>query len=322
MTGVQTCALPISLNGDAIDIRRDKHIIETIPFRRISEIMVMEKSSFSTSFIKKCTEKNIPLTITLNSGYYITTIKPDSKKYYDISFEHGRKYWSLMESEILNIAKEFAAGKINNYISLFKQRYVKEQYLFIKQLENVIQDIYQSGDVPRIRGLEGSMAKKVYQKLNKFIDIDIFHIKTRERSRPDRINSLFNFGYYLLFSRINATVRAMGLNPYLGFLHNPGDNYESFVCDIEELFRARIDRFLIRLINLKIITKDDFLETERGFYLKKDGIKKFVNQFELEMERKNTKNALSLKESIYVQIFVIKKWILENNSISFYTWDV
>lgn len=75
------------------------------------------------------------------------------------------------------------------------------------------------------------------------------------------------------------------MNPYLGFLHSPQDNYESLVCDIEELFRARIGRFIIRLINLKIVTRDDFVEAERGLYLKKDAAKKFIDQFEAEMEK-------------------------------------
>lgn len=312
----------LSLNGDAVDIKKDRAIIETIPLRRISEIMVMEKTSFSTAFLRECTEKNIPLTITLNSGYYITTIKPDSKKFYDISYEHGKKYCSLSETEILCIAKELAVGKINNYISLFKQKYVKEQNFFIGELERVIQRMYQAGGVHQVRGFEGAATKKIHERLNGLIDDAVFHIKKRERKNPDRINSLLNFGYYLLFSRINATVRAIGLNPYLGFLHSPEDNYESFVCDIEELFRPRIDRFIIRLINLKTITKDDFSETERGLYLKKDAVKKFLNQFEAEMERKTSANTLSLKESIYVQTMVFKNYVLENKPLSFYAWKV
>ncbi|MEW6089175.1 MAG: CRISPR-associated endonuclease Cas1 [bacterium] len=312
----------LSLNGDAIDILKNREIIETIPIRRISEIMVMEKTVFSTALITKCTDNNIPFTIVLNTGYYITTIKPDSKKYYDITFAHAKKYYSLSETEIFSIAKEFAVGKLNNYISLFKQKYVKEQNLFINEIERVIQNIYQAADIHEVRGLEGSTAKKIYQKLNVFIDNEIFQIEKRDRRCPDRINSLLNFGYYLLFSRINATVRAVGLNPYLGFLHSPLDDYESFVCDIEELFRARIDRFIIRLVNLKVITKDDFVETERGFYLKKEGVKSYLNQFEAEMERKTSENSLSLKENIYVQVNIIKNFMLENKSLTFYIWKV
>ncbi|MEW6602529.1 MAG: CRISPR-associated endonuclease Cas1, partial [Nitrospirota bacterium] len=231
----------LSLNGEAVDIKKDRAIIETIPLRRISEIMVMENTVFSTALLSRCTGNNIPLTITLNTGYYITTVKPDSKKYYDVSSGHARKYYSLTETEVLCIAKEFAAGKLGNYIALLKQRYVKEQNRFISELERVTQDIYQAGDIHQVRGFEGSAAKKWYQRLNVFIDNEIFHIRERNRKKPDRINSMLNFGYYLLFSRINATVRALGLNPYLGFLHSPEDNYESFVCDIEELFRPRID---------------------------------------------------------------------------------
>lgn len=312
----------LSLNGDAVDIKKDRVVIETIPFRRISEIMVMEKTVFSTAFVSKCTENNIPFTIVLNTGYYITTIKPDSKRYYDISFEQGRMYNSLTDTEILSIAKEFAAGKINNYISFFKQKYVKDQNLFIGELERVVKYIYQAGNLNEVRGYEGSTAKKIYQRLNNYIDDTSFHIVKRDRKNPDRINSLLNFGYYLLFSRINATVRAAGLNPYLGFLHNPEDNYESFVCDIEELFRPRLDRLIIRLINLKAITKEDFTETERGFYLKKEAVKSFLNQYEAEMERKNTKNTLSLKESIYVQTAIFKNYFLENKPLTFYAWNV
>ena len=60
----------LSLNGDAIDICKNRKIVETIPLRRISEIMVMEKTVLSTALLRKCTEGNIPLTIALGTGYY------------------------------------------------------------------------------------------------------------------------------------------------------------------------------------------------------------------------------------------------------------
>lgn len=310
----------LALNGEAIDIKRDRAVIETIPLRRISEIMVMERSSLSTGLIARCIEFGIPISITLNTGYYITTVKPDSKRYYDISFQHGRRYASLSDTEILFIAKGFAGSKLKNYIALFRQKYKKGLNPFIRDMEGFVGRIDEADGVDGVRGVEGAAMKRVYQELNHLIDDEAFHIKKRDRKRPDRINSLLNFGYYLLFSRINATVRAVGLNPYLGFLHSPLDNYESLVCDIQEPFRARIDRFIIRLINLKVIRRDDFLETGEGFYLKKDAVKRFVNHFEGEMERKKG-NTISLKETIYVQINIVKRWVMEEGSLSFYTWE-
>jgi CRISPR-associated protein Cas1 len=312
----------LSINGDALDILRKTALVETIPLRRISEIMVMERSVFSTAVIRKCTDNDIPLTILLNSGYFVTTIKPDSRRYYDVSFQHSRKHYSFSETELLCVAKEFAAHKLLNYIALFRQRYVKELGPFIGELERVVQRIYQAPDVEHVRGFEGGAAKKIYQQLNRIIDEEVFHMRKRDRRNPDRINSMFNFGYYLLFSRINATVRAVGLNPYLGFLHSAENDYESLVCDIQELFRARIDRFIIRLLNLKIITGTDFVESDKGHYLSHDAVKKYLNHFEAEMEKKNSKNELSLKESIYVQVNILKRHVLEDASLAFHVWEV
>ncbi|MEO0115867.1 MAG: CRISPR-associated endonuclease Cas1 [candidate division WOR-3 bacterium] len=313
--------LYLSVNGAAINICRNRAVIETIPLIRISEIMIMEKSVFSTALIRKCTEFKIPLTITLNTGYYITTVKPDSKQYYDIVGEHCRKYYGLSDTELLCLAKEFAIGKIKNYIALFKQKYEPGKNLFINELAEIIAKINQASSLDEVRGLEGSTQKKIYQQLNILIDNPAFLIRKRERSSPDRINSLLNFGYYLLFARINATLHSIGLNPYLGFLHSPSDDYESLAYDIAELFRPQIDRFIIRLVNLKIIGKDDFTETKDGDYLKREAVKKFIDQFEAEMNRKTAKNTLSLQENIYVQARVIKKWVMENGSLSFYHWQ-
>jgi len=312
----------LSLNGDAIDVRKNNSVIDTIPLRRISEIMVMEKTTFSTALIAKCIDFGIPFTITLSTGYYITTIKPDSKLQYGISGQHTAKYVSLSDLDILVIAKEFAAGKLNNYISLFRQRYVGGQNQFIGRLEDTIQRIYRAGNIFEVRGLEGAAAKDVYRQLNIHIDNEAFKIRKRSRRKPDPINSMLNFGYYLLFSRVNATVRAAGLNPYLGFLHSPNDNYESLVCDIEELFRSRIDRFIIRLINLGTIKEDDFVKTDRGWFLTRDAVKKYLSHFETEMDKKPTRHGLSLKQSIYAQVVIVKEWALEKATLTFYRWKV
>lgn len=310
----------LSLNGEAIAIKKGKETIETLPLRRISEIMVMEKTVFSTALLARCCANKIPFTIALNSGYYITTIKPDSKQYYEVAFGHAQKYAALSDSDILCIAKEFAAGKLNNYITLFRQRHQKQPPLVVKELRHYMQCIYAASDRDQVRGFEAAAAKRVYQAMNDCIENDFFRIRKRERKKPDAINSLMNFSSYLLFSRINATVRGVGLNPYLGFLHHSEDTYESLVCDIEELFRARIDRLILRVVNLKIITKEDFADTEKGCYLKRDAIRKFIFRFEEEMERKSARSELSMKEAIYVQGVRIKKWAMEGGNLAFYEW--
>jgi group II intron reverse transcriptase/maturase/CRISPR-associated endonuclease Cas1 len=312
----------LSLNGEAITVLKNGTPLETIPLRRLSEVIVMEKVAFSSGLLKQCVEQNIPLTITLGSGYYITTIKPDSKQYYNLAYEHANKFYQMSDTEVLSIAKEFAAIKLQNAMSLFRQKYTAGNNRLINQLEDAVRRIYQAADIHTVRGIEGASARNVYQGLNTLIDDPAFHLRKRDRTKPDRINSLLNFGYYLLYSRINATIRAVGLNPYLGFLHAAEDSYESLVADIQELFRARVDRFLIRLLNLKIITKNDFTETERGTYLTPEGKRKFLHHFEVDITRPSGKEQMSLLDWLYYQVIVFKKWVRQQGSLTFYRWEV
>jgi len=311
----------LSLNGDAVEIKKNQKIIETIPLRRISEIMVMERTVFSSALLRKCIDFSIPFTITLNTGYFITTIKPDSSDFYSTSSKHTHRYNSLSETETLSIAKGFAANKITNYMPLFRQRYQKGYNEILKELMKLASKAELAATIQELRGIEGAAAKKVFDWMNLLIENPQFQIKKRQRRNPDRINSLLNFGYYLLFSRINATVRGLGLNPYLGFLHSSKNKYESLVSDIVDVFRSRIDRLIIRLVNLKIIKPEDFIETDRGFFLNKDAVKKFLSQFEKDMQKRPNKTTLSLKEHIYFQVFSLRSWVKEETSLSYYTWE-
>jgi len=310
----------LALNGEALNIYKNKKLIETIPLRRLSEIIVMDRVSFSTALLRYCTEKNIPITVTLGSGYFITTIKPDSKRYYEINAAHSGKFYQLTETERLAIAREIAALKLKNYLPLFRQRYTPGMNDILKEIEMLAERIFEAADIHQVRGYEGAGTRKIYQWLNSFINHPAFKIRKRQRRKPDRINSLLNFGYYLLFSRLNTTIRSLGLNPYLGFLHSPEDNYESLVSDMVELFRARIDRFILKIVNLKTITAQDFVETPRGMYLTREAAHKFLLQFEREMDIVPKNERLSLKEQLYYQALILRKWALEDGSLIFYRW--
>ncbi|MEM5807465.1 MAG: CRISPR-associated endonuclease Cas1 [Candidatus Aenigmatarchaeota archaeon] len=306
----------LSLYGDAVNIIKDKQIIETIPLNRLSEIIIMEKSSLSSALIRKCASENIPITLTLGSGYYITTIKPDTKNFFLVNYYHTMKYFLLNREEILALAKEIVLIKINNYITLLNLKYQTGFNELISELKRIRENLFEVSDLNTLRGYEGIASKKMYKYLNYLIKNSQFHIKKRDRFNPDRINSLLNLGYYLLYGRINATLRSLGLNPYLGFLHSPYDNYEALAADIQEIFRASIDKFIIRLINLSIIKLDDFIESERGFYLKYESKQKFINEFEKELT-KASKGNLSIGQSIYLQCEIIKEWAVEDKSIKF-----
>lgn len=267
-------------NGDALEIRRDTKLMDAIPLRRVADIAILAPASLSSGLIQKCAKLGIPLTLTLGDGYHIASLPPDSRQHHSIAARQAVHYAQLNESERLVLAKGFAAAKINNYKPLLAARHGKGNAEILLKLEKSIAGIEQATDINSVRGHEGMAARLMFTTLNSYIKVPEFNFKKRLREKPDRMNVLFNFAYYLLFSRLNTMVRAAGLNPYLGFLHDGEDDYETLVCDIEELFRAVVDRHLIALVNLRIIKADDFKNTDKGLRLAPLAIKRFLEHFE------------------------------------------
>ena len=306
----------LAVCGDSLEVRKKRELLMTVPFRRISEIIILCKTSFSSHFIARCIEHGIPVSIMLDTGYHVTTIKPDSKYYYGLAAMHTAKFDIMAGQEKLTLAKEFAGGKIENYLSLFREKRCSSPPLH--SLETFRDAVYNASSIDQVRGYEGSAAKVSYSVFGELITDKEFALKKRNRKNPDKINSLLNLGYYLLFSRINSLVRVCGLNPYAGILHSKEDNYESFVCDVEELFRPEVDNFIIKLVNLHTINKDSFIQTKRGWLLKKDKLALFLERFEGELERVRRGNSLSLKKNIYEQVIIFKNWIQGKGSPFFY----
>ncbi len=313
-------AVFLAKNGSAVDVTRYRKILETIPLGRISEIMVLEKSVISTALLAECVERKVPVSLSLGSGYNIVTVKPDSKEYYLTVGRHAERYNSMSDTERLAMAAEVAQAKLLNYLPVFKQRYTPGTASLLHELERAAKSILQAGSVNEIRGIEGQTTRRVFAKIGAQIKDDAFTFTGRRRKKPDPLNSLFNFGYYLLFMRLNALVRCAGLSPYLGFLHSPADDYESLVCDLQEPFRSRVDRLLLRLLNLKIITSKHFQTTDRGAYLTHEGRKLFLQHYEAELTRKRNPGELSWLELLQVQVAIVSRWVKGESSLSFYRW--
>ena len=87
-----------------------------------------------------------------------------------------------------------------------------------------------------------------------------FAWKGRERQPPkDPVNALLSLTYTLLMTDLTGLLEAQGLDAYLGFLHQPDFGRPSLALDILEPFRHPVaDRFVLTLLNKRILQADDF----------------------------------------------------------------
>ena len=136
-------------------------------------------------------------------------------------------------------------------------------------------------DIDTLRGIEGESAQLYFSVFDEFIlqQKDEFRFVTRSKRPPlDNVNALLSFSYSVATGMCTSALETVGLDPYVGFMHTDRPGRRSLALDLVEEFRAIMcDRFVISLINKRIINNGDFEKKEDGaVLLSEDGRKVFL----------------------------------------------
>ena len=130
----------------------------------------------------------------------------------------------------------------------------------------------------RIMGLEGNCAR-IYFSVLSFLLPDKYRYKGRS-SRPakDAFNACLNYGYGILYSKVEKALIIAGLDPYIGLLHTDNYNKKSLVFDFIEPYRILIEKPVFYLFSRRKISEKHFDEIKGGVTLNDEGKKILVPQ--------------------------------------------
>ena len=103
-----------------------------------------------------------------------------------------------------------------------------------------------------------------------------FFFKERSRRPPrDPFNALLSFAYSLLEHDCASALESVGLDAYVGYLHRDRPGRESLALDLmEELRPCFADRFVLTLVNNRVLKPADFLVQESGAVFLTDAARK------------------------------------------------
>ncbi|MCB1088861.1 MAG: CRISPR-associated endonuclease Cas1, partial [Verrucomicrobiae bacterium] len=304
----------VGVSGHTLVVKREGQVVGQAPLQRIGELILLGSQSLSTRLLQVCSDRRIPVSFCTASGYYLNTLRPDSRRHFDTLGRHTARFEGMAPEARLGVARRIAHAKLWNYL-----RWLDEVPLDPpgKERRNAVPpllaEIDRAASADEVRGFEGRAAAILHPLVNGLVRAPGFESGGRKpRRKEDRWNCLQDFAYFLLFTRLNVLTRGRGLNPYLGFLHSHHDRYESLVCDLQEPFRARIDRMLIKLVNRRVIGAEDFAEeTGEGgasFRLEKAGIGKLIQAFEREMETSLAGDPGKLSHLLAGQVAQLERW--------------
>ncbi|MEY2881641.1 MAG: hypothetical protein RLZZ15_4021 [Verrucomicrobiota bacterium] len=129
-----------------------------------------------------------------------------------------------------------------------------------------------------IRGLEGQAAALHFAVFARHLRPALraaFPFDGRNRRPPrDALNCLLSFLYALLRHDCVSALTAVGLDPFVGFLHVDRAGRESLALDLMEEFRPWAERLALTLVNRGELKPADFRAREGGAVELTDGARK------------------------------------------------
>ena len=130
-------------------------------------------------------------------------------------------------------------------------------------------------------GWEGTASKSYFSILAELIP-EVHRFAGRSyRPAKDAFNAMLNYGYGILYSKVERALVIAGLDPYIGLLHCDNYNRKSFVFDFIEPYRHFVDEPVFYIFSRHKFSPD-FLETvHQGVVLSTEG-KKFFGPLLLE----------------------------------------
>ncbi len=260
-----------------------------IPIHNLEGIVSFGYRGVSPSLMKLCATMNISIVFLDPNGSYLSRIQPPITGNVYLRELQYQKMCSMVS---FDIAKNCVLGKIYNSRWLI-ERYIRDHPMQIdmEKMKRVSNDllicmkkISSCTDKVFLRAIEGEAARKYFSVFSEMIlQKNGFEFKGRSRRPPlDRVNALLSLAYTLEVSMITSSLESVGLDPYIGAFHVERSGRPALSLDLVEEFRPLVcDRFVLSMINKRVINKNDFKILENGaVLLTENGKKKFFSEWQ------------------------------------------
>lgn len=274
----------LSLDGQNIVVKEEKKEIARFPMHNFEAIVTFGYTGASPALMGACAEKGIDLTFMSRSGKFLATVVGESKG--NVVLRKQQYRISDDESESLKIARNMIIGKVyNSRWVLERAKRDHPMRVDVDALTNAsnfiqgeLQKLPDAEPLDSVRGIEGSVASEYFSVFDELIlqNKDDFYFRSRNKRPPlDNVNALLSFVYSMLAKMCGYALSSVGLDPYVGFLHTDRPGRASLALDLMEEFRSiYADRFVLTLINKRIIEGRDFVKQENGAVVLKDTARK------------------------------------------------
>ncbi|MDZ7691717.1 MAG: CRISPR-associated endonuclease Cas1 [Balneolaceae bacterium] len=310
--------LYITTYGSYLHIRDDmfeikyhedgEEIKKKVAAHKVQSIVMDRGTSLSWSAIKKALTHNIDIVFTEGDGAPLGRVW--HSKLGSTTRIRKRQLQASMNTEAVQWITRWVADKMERQADLLKDL-KRHRKATADQIQAVIDKLDElrkktlklEGDhiddiAGTVRGLEGTAGRIYFTLLSDLLAKRYRFNGRNSRPAEDPFNAFLNYGYGMLYSKIEHCIMIAGLDPYIGFLHRDDYNQTSFVFDFIEPYRPFVDLTVFRLFSGKKISQAHYRDITNGIGLTKEGKKlivgAFIERFEEEKIRYRGRNQTRL----------------------------
>ena len=208
--------------GLSLKVVKGGETIESIPADGLKRLMLIGHVSLSGAVLDYLIRNRVETVFMTPTGRFRARLVPDEHKHVAL---RKAQYLNLSNSEIsLKMAVAIVRGKAANTVQmlLLRGREYGEEKLRIAaaRIRPLMRTAETASDLAILRGLEGAVARLYYSVFPLLVRNPDFTFNGRSRRPPlDPINALLSFAYTLVTNEVLSAVKSVGLDPYLGALH-------------------------------------------------------------------------------------------------------
>lgn len=249
---------------------------QRIPVDGIKSIQISKGAQITSDAVILAVEHEIEVLFMDKSGMPIGRIW--SPKYGSISTIRKGQLNFTFSKEALVWIKEVIRKKIENQqalllmmqsddaeICLQREKAIGRLEDYRAKIASVEGEIV-SDVASQLRGWEGISSKIYFEALNWFIPEDYRFESRSQHPAMDVVNAFLNYGYGILYGKIEGALIKAGVDPYVGVLHRDDYNRPVLVYDVIELYRVWVDYVVYSLAAQQVVTDEFYSVRDDGSY--------------------------------------------------------
>lgn len=279
----------VNMTAGRIVVRKGDERLQDMPVFKLEQIVVYGNVNLTTPVVAHCLRSGVEVAFLGSGGKYRGRLQPEFTKN---AVGRVKQYQRVVNPEFcVKMASVIVTGKARNMIAMIKQQRRLREGLKaearergkadarapLAELEAMLPRIAGARSIENLNGHEGA-ATVAYFKAFRGALRGEWKFDSRQYHPPqDPVNALLSLGYTMLYNELYAALNVVGLDPYMGFYHQPRHGHAALASDLMEEHRAPlVDRMILTLINKRIIAESDFQRDLEGrIHLNQDALKRF-----------------------------------------------